>query len=103
MTIFRVNADRDMAEVVKKGPKRIKDKELEKALKEFRDLDKWRSALRDLEYLSDLNVKRARTVYSICDKRLKDKGLSKDDKGELLFIRKKAYEFTMTMKKLGFV
>ena len=103
MTVFRVNVDRDLAQVVKKGPKRIKDKELERALKEFRYLDDYTDALYKLETFVNLNVERARSVYSICDKRLRDKSLSKDDKGELLFIRKKAYEFTMTMKKVGFI
>ncbi len=103
MTIFRVNVDRDLAQVVKKGPKRIKDKELERALKEFRSLDKLRDALEALEKMSKWYVEDSRKVYSICDKRLKDKGLSKDDKAELLFIRKKAYEFTMSLKKAGFI
>ena len=103
MTGFRVNIDRDLFELVAKGPKRVKDKELVRALKSFRKLDDLRKALEDLEQLGAIYVKDARNVYAICDKRLKDKGLSKDDKGELLFIRKKAYEFTMSLKKLGVV
>ena len=103
MTIFRVDIDRDLATIVKKGPKRIKDKELEKALKEFRSIDDLIAKLRDMESYVKSNVGYSRNIYSICDKRLKQKGLSKDDKEELLFIRKKAYDFTMQMKKLGFI
>ena len=103
MTIFRVNIDRDLATIAKKGPKRIKDKELEKALKEFQGIKEMISQLREMESYVKINVQAARKIYSICDKRLKEKGLSKDDKGELVFIRKKAYDFTMQMKKLGFI
>ena len=103
MTIYRVDTDRDLAEIVKKGPKRVKDPELEKALKELRYLDKWRTALEELKYFSKSNVEKARKVYTICDTRLKEKGLSKDDEGELLAIRKIAYDFTMQMKKAGFI
>ncbi len=103
MTIFRVDTDRDLAKLVEKGPKRIKDKELEKALKEFRSIKDLISKLRDMEYDVSINVKNARNIYSICDKRLKQKELSKDDKEELLYIRKKAYDFTMQMKKLNFI
>lgn len=101
MTIFRIDVDQDLAKIVEKGPKRLKDKELEKALKEFHKLDGLRDILRDLKAMSDAYVKDARNVYTICDKRLKDKTLSKDDREELLFIRKKAYDFTMTLKKAG--
>ena len=103
MTVFRVNVDRDFAKVVKKGPTRVKDKELVRALKEFGSLDDLTKALNKLESLSWYYVQKARNVYKVCDKRLKGKGLSKDDKGELLFIRKKAYDFTMSLKKKGFV
>ena len=60
-----------------------------------------RKILFELKAMSAAYVKDARNVYTICDKRLKDKGLSKDDKEELLFIRKKAYDFTMTLKNAG--
>ena len=48
MTIFRVDTDRDFAKVVKKGPTRVKDKELVRALKEFRSLDDLTKALNEL-------------------------------------------------------
>lgn len=98
MTIFRVNEDRDLPMVVK----RIKDPALEKASKIFfKDLGEIRKKLLDVEMKGSKAMKKSREVYTLCDKALKKKGLGREDKADLVRLRKMSYDFTNELKRLG--
>jgi hypothetical protein len=45
----------------------------------------------------------ARECYKQTDKKLKDKSLTKQQKTELLELRKRAYSFTTEVKKLNLI
>lgn len=98
MTVFRVNVDRDAPLIVK----RIKDPAVEKAGKIFfKELLEIRSKFWEIDRLGSKALKRSRDVYKICDKALKKKDISKQDKEDLLGLRKLSYEFSNELKKLG--
>lgn len=97
MTVFRVKSDQKPFVV-----KTIKDSEIEKLTKDWdKTIGPFEKSLNELRVFGDSAIAVARACYTATDKKLKDKTLTKDQKAELLDLRKRAYTFTTEMKKIS--
>lgn len=83
---------------------KVKNPKIEKLVDNWdKTMGPFEKSLYELIGFGKVVIPIAREVYKQTDKMLKDKSLSKEEKAELLELRKRAYSFTMEVKKLSLI
>lgn len=99
MTIYRVKPEQKPFVV-----KTINDAEIKKLVESWdKSMGPFEKSLNELQGFGKIAIGMARECYKLTDKKLKDKTLTKQQKVELLDLRKRAYAFTTEVKKLNLI
>lgn len=98
MTIFRVNYEKDQPIVLRQ----LRDPAVARLNKQWQDeFADFAALVTKIELSGSKLVRASRAVYGAADTKLKDPGVSKEDKEELLKLRKRSYDFTNSLKSMG--